>query len=215
LIRDELVSKHAERPDAPVVGTITLVYDHHQRMLGDKLTGLQHAAFHNILSSLHVHLDHDNCLEVIVVKGRSREVRKIADSLDHDHLGGGVVICGTGVDLCEVPRIRASAERYGERFINRIYTPGEIAYVSRKANKFERYAARFAAKEAGMKALGTGWRRGVTWHDFEVRNMPGGRPTLLLHGAAERIAAELGVRRISLSLTHTAEYGQAYVIFED
>ena len=81
LIRDELVRKHAEEPDAPVVGTVTLVYDHHQRMLADKLTDIQHDAHHHILSSLHVHLDHDNCLEVIVVKGKSRDVRRIADNL--------------------------------------------------------------------------------------------------------------------------------------
>jgi holo-[acyl-carrier protein] synthase len=124
------------------------------------------------------------------------------------------VIVGTGIDLAEVARIRASIERYGDKFLNRIYTANERAYVERKANKFERFAARFAAKEAGMKALGTGWRGGVTWHDFEVANLPSGRPTLRLHGVAERIAVELGVTGISLSLTHTAEFGQAFVIFE-
>ena len=87
------------------------------------------------------------------------------------------MIVGTGVDLAEVPRIKASIERYGERFIRRIYTPAEIAYVERKANKFERYAARFAAKEAGMKAIGTGWRHGVTWQDFEVANLRGEKKT--------------------------------------
>ena len=125
------------------------------------------------------------------------------------------MIIGTGIDLAEVPRIRASIERYGDRFINRIYTEHERAYVQRKANKFERYAARFAAKEAGMKALGTGWRRGVTWHDFEVANLPSGRPTLRLHGVAKAIADKMGVRNINLSLTHTAENGMAFVIFED
>jgi holo-[acyl-carrier protein] synthase len=125
------------------------------------------------------------------------------------------VIVGTGVDLAEVPRIRASIERYGEKFIRRIYTPAEIAYVERKANKFERYAARFAAKEAGMKAIGTGWRRGVTWQDFEVANLPSGKPTLLLHGVAARFAEKLGVKNISLSITHTAELGMAHVILED
>jgi holo-[acyl-carrier protein] synthase len=124
------------------------------------------------------------------------------------------VIVGTGIDLAEVPRIRASIERYGDKFLHRIYTPFEREYVERKANRFERYAARFAAKEAAMKALGTGWRRGVTWQDFEVANLPSGRPTLRLHGAARRIAEQLGVSAISLSLTHTAEYGQAFVIFE-
>jgi len=125
------------------------------------------------------------------------------------------VILGTGVDLAEVPRIRASIERYGEKFIRRIYTPAEIAYVERKANKYQRYAARFAAKEAGMKAIGTGWRRGVTWQDFEVANLPSGKPTLLLHGVAADFAGKLGVKNISLSITHTAELGMAHVILED
>lgn len=124
------------------------------------------------------------------------------------------MIVGTGVDLAEVPRIKASIERYGAKFIDRIYTPLEIAYVERKANRFERYAARFAAKEAGMKALGTGWRRGVRWQDFEVVNLPSGRPTLQLHGAAQTIAAAIGVTAISLSLTHTRETGMAFVVFE-
>ena len=125
------------------------------------------------------------------------------------------MIVGTGVDLAEVPRIRASIERFGARFVDRIFTPAEIAYVERKANRYERYAARFAAKEAGMKAIGTGWKRGVTWQDFEVANLPSGKPTLRLHGVAAAIAANLGVRNISLSLTHTAELGMAHVILED
>jgi holo-[acyl-carrier protein] synthase len=125
------------------------------------------------------------------------------------------LILGTGVDLAEVDRIQQSIERYGDRFINRIYTPGEIAYVQRKANKFERYAARFAAKEAGMKAIGTGWRRGVRWQDFEVANLPSGKPTLRLHGVAAQVAERLGVKHISLSLTHTAQQGMAFVILED
>src|SRR5689334_3600169 len=125
------------------------------------------------------------------------------------------MIVGTGTDLAEVPRIRASIERYGARFIQRIYTPGEVAYVERKANKYERYAARFAAKEAGMKAIGTGWKRGVRWQDFEVSNLPSGKPTLRFHGVAGQIAAALGVRNVSLSITHTAEYGMAHVILED
>ena len=125
------------------------------------------------------------------------------------------MIVGTGVDLAEVPRIRASIERFGARFIERIYTPAEIAYVERKANRWERYAARFAAKEAGMKAIGTGWKRGVRWQDFEVANLPSGKPTLRLHGVAARVADKLGVRNVSLSLTHTAEVGMAHVILED
>ena len=124
------------------------------------------------------------------------------------------MIVGTGVDLAEVDRIRASIERYGDRFVARIYTPGEIAYVERKANKYERYAARFAAKEAGMKAIGTGWRGGVRWQDFEVSNLPSGRPVLKFHGVAAQVAEKLGVKNISLSLTHTAQLGMAHVILE-
>ena len=125
------------------------------------------------------------------------------------------MIVGTGVDLAEVPRIRASIERFGDRFVKRIFTNSEIAYVERKANRYERYAARFAAKEAGMKAIGTGWKRGVTWQDFEVANLPSGKPTLRLHGMAAAISAKLGVRNISLSLTHTEQFGMAHVILED
>jgi holo-[acyl-carrier protein] synthase len=124
------------------------------------------------------------------------------------------MILGTGVDLAEVARIRDAVERYGQRFIGRIYTPGEIAYVERKANRYERYAGRFAAKEAGMKAIGTGWKRGVRWQDFEVANLPSGRPTLRLHGEAAKIAERLGVKSVQLSITHTAELGMAHVILE-
>jgi holo-[acyl-carrier protein] synthase len=124
------------------------------------------------------------------------------------------MILGTGVDLAEVDRIRRSIERYGTRFIERVYTTREIAYVERKANKYERYAARFAAKEAGMKAIGTGWKHGVRWQDFEVTNLPSGKPTLALHGVAASVAAELGVKNVALSLTHTAELGMAHVILE-
>ena len=125
------------------------------------------------------------------------------------------MIVGTGIDIAEVPRVREAIERYGARFIERVYTPAEIAYVERKANRFERYAARFAAKEAGMKAIGTGWRRWVRWQDFEVANLPSGKPTLLLHGVAAEVAAKLGAHSISLSLTHTKEQGMAFVILED
>jgi holo-[acyl-carrier protein] synthase len=125
------------------------------------------------------------------------------------------VIVGSGVDIAEVDRIRAAAERYGARFIERVYTPLEIAYVERrKAGRYERYAARFAAKEAGMKAIGTGWRRGVRWQDFEVTNLPSGKPTLRLHGKAAQFAAMLGVKNIALSLTHTATEALVYVILE-
>jgi holo-[acyl-carrier protein] synthase len=125
------------------------------------------------------------------------------------------MILGIGTDLAEVARIRKSITQYGERFLHRIYTARERAYASSKANFAERFAARFAAKEAGMKAIGTGWSHGVGWQDFEVGNEPSGRPTLRLTGAALRIATELGVRRISISLTHTSEMAFAVVLLED
>jgi len=126
------------------------------------------------------------------------------------------VIVGTGVDLCEVARIRRAVESdHGERLVERVFTVREIAYARKKASPYERFAARFAAKEAGMKALGTGWRGGITWHDFEVANLASGRPTLVLHGRAAELAEKLKVRNIALSMTHTAEQAMAMVIFED
>jgi holo-[acyl-carrier protein] synthase len=124
------------------------------------------------------------------------------------------MIVGTGIDITEVPRIREAIERHGERFLKRIFTDGEIQYCESKANRIERYAARFAAKEAGMKAIGTGWNHGVRWRDIEVARKPGGRPTLLLHGKAAEFAAKLGATNIALSLTHTEAEAMAQVILE-
>jgi len=124
------------------------------------------------------------------------------------------MIVGTGIDIAEVRRIRAAIERHGERFLQRVFTPDEIRYCESKANRVERYAARFAAKEAGMKALGTGWNHGVRWRDLEVARQPGGRPALVLHGKAAEFAAKLGATRMALSLTHSAELAMAQVILE-
>ena len=125
------------------------------------------------------------------------------------------VIVGTGIDIVEVARIAAAVERFGDRFLNRVFTPGEIRYCRSKQNAMERFAARFAAKEAGFKAIGTGWRHGVTWKDIEVGREPGGRPTVCYSGKAAEFATKLGVRRASLSLSHTAEQAIAQVILED
>src|SRR5271169_1465414 len=118
-----------------------------------------------------------------------------------------------GVDLAEVQRIREVIERHGVRILNRLYTAAEREYCERARNKFERYAGRFAAKEAAMKALGTGWRRGVRWVDLEVVRAPGGRPTMVLHGEAQKLAAQLGVQHIAMSITHTSTQALAQVIF--
>ena len=124
------------------------------------------------------------------------------------------MIVGLGVDIAEVERVRAAIERHGETFLRRIYAPAERAYCERYRNKYERYAGRFAVKEAAMKALGTGWRRGIRWTDIEVARQKGGKPSLELHGAARTIADELGVKHIALSITHTAAQALAQVIFE-
>jgi holo-[acyl-carrier protein] synthase len=125
-----------------------------------------------------------------------------------------LMIVGTGIDIAEVSRIAQALARYGDRFIHRVFTEGEIRYCDSKANRVERYAARFAAKEAGMKALGTGWSHGVRWRDIEVSRQPGGRPTITFHGKAAEFAARLGAVHVALSLSHTAEQAIAQVILE-
>ena len=125
------------------------------------------------------------------------------------------MIVGIGIDIAEVPRVQDAIQRFGERFLERVFTPGERRYCDSKANRVERYAARFAAKEAAMKALGTGWNHGVRWRDCEVVRMPGGRPTIHFHGKAAEFAAKLGVKNAALSITHTKEQAMAQVILEN
>jgi holo-[acyl-carrier protein] synthase len=112
--------------------------------------------------------------------------------------------CEVGVDIVAMTRIEQAVERFGERFLKRIYTPGELAYALADAHKWEHLAARFAAKEAASKALGTGMA-GVGWKDFEVERLPSGKPTLRLNGRAAQIAEEQGLTQWSVSLAHDAE----------
>jgi holo-[acyl-carrier protein] synthase len=125
------------------------------------------------------------------------------------------MIVGLGTDIAEVARVEAAIRRHGRAFLERVFTPREIAYCERHRNKFERYAGRFAAKEAAMKALGTGWRRGVRWRDLEVTNRPGGKPALELSGRSKELAEQLCVRNIAVSITHSGSFALATVIFED
>ena len=125
------------------------------------------------------------------------------------------MIVGMGIDVAEVSRIKTAIEGQKERFLHRVFTPDEVAYCEQFKNKYERYAGRFAVKEAAMKALGTGWSRGVRWADLEVMRQRGGRPTLALKGEAKKIADAMGVKHIAVSITHTAEQAFAQVIFED
>src|SRR6202042_1406596 len=125
------------------------------------------------------------------------------------------MIVGSGIDLVEISRIHQSVERFGQRFLDRIFTAAEQAYCLRKRKASESLAARFAAKEAGAKALGTGISRGVNWLEIEVIREPGGRPTLRFSGRAAEIAAHLGVVHAALSLTHSMELAMASVVLED
>ncbi len=125
------------------------------------------------------------------------------------------MIVGTGIDIIEVSRVAASIERFGRRFLERVFTTAEIRYCESKVNKMERYAARFAAKEAALKAIGSGWRRGVAWRDVEVGHEPGGRPTIMFSGRAAEFAARRGMRHAAVSVSHTREYAVAQVILED
>ncbi len=124
------------------------------------------------------------------------------------------MIVGIGLDIAEVDRVKAAIERYGERFLNRVYTELERRYCDSKPNRFERYAGRFAAKEAAMKAIGTGWKRGVAWRDFEVRRAPSGQPIIQFGGKAAEIAAGLGVKRALVTISHTASNAIAQVLLE-
>jgi len=125
------------------------------------------------------------------------------------------MIVGSGIDMVEIGRIERSVERYGQRFLDRVYTRAEQAYCLRKRKAGESLAARFAAKEAGAKALGTGISYGVNWLEIEVVREPSGRPTVQFHGRAAQIASRLGVARAALSITHTAELAVASVVLED
>jgi holo-[acyl-carrier protein] synthase len=132
-----------------------------------------------------------------------------------DRMGWGLeMVIGVGTDLIEIERVEASIARFGRRFLERLFTPGEIAYCLKKKGSAESFAARFAAKEAGAKALGTGISRGVSWKEIEVRREPGERPTLHWSGRAAERAKTLGVVHTALSLTHSRTVAMAVVVVE-
>jgi holo-[acyl-carrier protein] synthase len=124
------------------------------------------------------------------------------------------MIVAIGIDLVEITRIEEVFARRGDRFRARVFTKGEINYCERRASKFASYAARFAAKEAAMKALGTGWSDGVGWTDVEVVNESTGAPALQLHNRALEQMREIGANRAHVSLTHTGNLAIAEVLLE-
>lgn len=125
------------------------------------------------------------------------------------------MIVGIGIDTCSLDRIRALHERYGERLLRRLLSPAEREAASRLADPVARIAGRFAAKEAVMKALGTGWSAGVNFADIEVVNSPFGAPELRLYGGARARSDSLGIRRWHLSISHERSHAVAFVIAEE
>lgn len=125
------------------------------------------------------------------------------------------MVLGLGTDLIEISRVQQSLDRFGERFLQKVFTDIEVEYCQRKKHAAESFASRFAAKEAGAKALGTGISRGISWKEIEVRREPGERPTLHLSGRAAERALSMGVRNIQLSLTHSRDVAMAVVVAED
>ncbi len=121
------------------------------------------------------------------------------------------MITAVGIDLVEIERVRSAVSRWGDRFLKRVYTPAEISYCFDRGEKYRSLAARFAAKEAAMKALGTGWKRGVRWVDLEVVRRPGSAPEMVLHGRSAQLG---GGRRFLVSLSHTDTQAIAVVIAE-
>lgn len=124
------------------------------------------------------------------------------------------MIVGIGVDIVEIEKLRLAMVRRGERLRNRAFTSAEIRYCEERANQYQHYAARFAAKEAAFKAIGTGWRDGIGWHDAEVKNELSGKPNLILTGRASELARRMGTQHIWLSLSHTDRYAVAQVVLE-
>jgi holo-[acyl-carrier protein] synthase len=117
-----------------------------------------------------------------------------------------------GIDLVDCPRIEDMVKRHGDRFINRIFTAAEQAYAASNKNKIEKLAGRFAAKEAVLKLMGTGWRGKIAWTDIEVINNSAGQPEVTLGGEVKAIAEKLGIGHISVSITHTANFAIASAV---
>ena len=124
------------------------------------------------------------------------------------------MIFGIGIDLVEVDRLKKSIEKFGDRFINRLFTENEIKYCQTKLNSFQHFAVRFAAKEAFLKAIGTGLRAGMTWHQIEIINDEQGKPSILTHDECYKILQKLDIKKTELSLSHTNQHGIAVVILE-
>jgi len=123
-----------------------------------------------------------------------------------------MAILGIGTDIVECLRIAQMVERHGELFITRVYTPLEIEYCQSRKQATQHFAGRWAAKEAVLKALGTGWRRGISWRDVEVRNIRTGSPTIALYGGARDYMEQAGIAQVLISISHCRSHATAYAV---
>lgn len=123
-------------------------------------------------------------------------------------------VIGIGTDIVECLRVAQMIERHGELFLARVFTPHEIEYCSARKAATQHYAGRFAAKEAVLKALGTGWTRGIQWRDIEVRNDLGGKPRVALGGGAREMCEKLGIAEMHISISHCRTHAMAYALAE-
>jgi len=123
-----------------------------------------------------------------------------------------MAVIAHGIDLVDFPRIEDMINRHNERFISRVFTAAEQAYADSNKNRIEKYAGRFAAKEAVLKLIGTGWRGKIAWTDIEVVNSPSGQPQVNLDGEVKIIADKMGITQISISITHTANFAIASAV---
>lgn len=121
-------------------------------------------------------------------------------------------VLGIGTDIIECLRIAQMIQRHGEQFINRVYTPHEIQYCQARKQSTQHYAGRWAAKEAILKALGTGWRRGISWRDVEIRTETSGKPYVVLRGGAREVCNELGISEVLISISHCRSHATAYAV---
>jgi holo-[acyl-carrier protein] synthase len=122
------------------------------------------------------------------------------------------MILGLGTDIVEIVRIGRLIERHGEHFLTRVYTEGEIAYCQRRKEYLQHYAGRWAAKEAVLKVLGTGFVKGISWRDIEIGVKPSGQPVVLLHGGVREYADQLGLESVLLTISHCRAYATATAI---
>jgi holo-[acyl-carrier protein] synthase len=123
-----------------------------------------------------------------------------------------MAILGIGTDIVECLRIAQMVERHGELFITRVYTPLEIEYCQSRKQATQHFAGRWAAKEAVLKALGTGWRRGISWRDVEIRNLRTGSPTISLYGGARDYMEQAGIAQVLISISHCRSHATAYAV---